>query len=69
LLSARFTSTISASRAAVAFIFTIEEVVAVTNGHLDFGTWERISWASSNGWHASLDDRRRKRVLVKIIGE
>jgi secondary thiamine-phosphate synthase enzyme len=37
-------------------------VVAVTNGKLDFGTWERIHYAEFDG-------RRRKRVLVKIIGE
>jgi secondary thiamine-phosphate synthase enzyme len=39
-----------------------EVVVAVTNGRLDFGTWERI-------FYAEFDGRRRKRVLVKIIGE
>ena len=38
-----------------------EVVVAVTNGRLDFGTWERISYGEFDG-------RRRKRVLVKIIG-
>jgi thiamine phosphate synthase YjbQ (UPF0047 family) len=37
-------------------------VVAVTNGRLDFGTWERI-------FYGEFDGRRRKRVLVKIIGE
>ena len=36
--------------------------VAVTNGRLDFGTWERI-------FYGEFDGRRRKRVLVKIIGE
>jgi thiamine phosphate synthase YjbQ (UPF0047 family) len=36
-------------------------VVAVTNGRLDFGTWERI-------FYGEFDGRRRKRVLVKIIG-
>jgi secondary thiamine-phosphate synthase enzyme len=36
--------------------------VAVTNGRLDFGTWERIFYGEFNG-------RRRKRVLVNIIGE
>jgi thiamine phosphate synthase YjbQ (UPF0047 family) len=36
-----------------------EVVAAVTNGRLDRGPWEQISWASSNGWHASLDGRRR----------
>jgi secondary thiamine-phosphate synthase enzyme len=39
-----------------------EVVVAVTNGKLDFGTWERI-------FYGEFDGRRRKRVLVKIIGE
>ena len=39
-----------------------EVVVAVTNGRLDFGTWERI-------FYGEFDGRRRKRVLVKIIGE
>jgi thiamine phosphate synthase YjbQ (UPF0047 family) len=47
-----------------------EVVVAVTNGRLDglalltrtFGTWERI-------FYREFDGRRRKRVLVKIIGE
>ena len=38
-----------------------EVVVAVTNGRLDFGTWERI-------FYGEFDGRRRKRVLVKIIG-
>jgi len=39
-----------------------EVVVAVTAGRLDFGTWERI-------FYGEFDGRRRKRVLVKIIGE
>ena len=39
-----------------------EVVVAVTEGCLDFGTWERI-------FYGEFDGRRRKRVLVKIIGE
>jgi secondary thiamine-phosphate synthase enzyme len=39
-----------------------EVVVAVTNGRLDFGKWERI-------FYGEFDGRRRKRVLVKIIGE
>jgi hypothetical protein len=39
-----------------------EVVVAVTNGRLDFGAWERISYGEFDG-------RRRKRVLVEIIGE
>ena len=38
-----------------------EVVVAVTDGQLDFGTWERI-------FYGEFDGRRRKRVLVKIIG-
>ncbi len=37
-------------------------VVAVTSGRLDFGTWEQI-------FYGEFDGRRRKRVLVKIIGE
>src|SRR6188474_2167159 len=37
-------------------------VVAVTGGKLDFGTWEQI-------FYGEFDGRRRKRVLVKIIGE
>ena len=39
-----------------------EVVVAVTKGHLDFGPWEQI-------FYGEFDGRRRKRVLVKIIGE
>ncbi|MCH9007982.1 MAG: secondary thiamine-phosphate synthase enzyme YjbQ [Calditrichaeota bacterium] len=39
-----------------------EVVVAITNGQLDFGPWEQI-------YYAEFDGRRRKRVLVKIIGE
>lgn len=39
-----------------------EVVVAVTNGKLDFGTWEEI-------FYGEFDGRRRKRVLIKIIGE
>jgi thiamine phosphate synthase YjbQ (UPF0047 family) len=46
-----------------------EVVVAVTNGRLDFGTRERIFQGQEDGWPGSLDGRRRKRVLVKIIGE
>ncbi|MCQ9207946.1 MAG: secondary thiamine-phosphate synthase enzyme YjbQ [Omnitrophica bacterium] len=38
-----------------------EVVVAVTGGKLDFGPWEQI-------FYAEFDGRRRKRVLVKIIG-
>jgi len=37
-------------------------VVAITVGRLDLGTWERI-------FYGEFDGRRRKRVLVKIIGE
>jgi thiamine phosphate synthase YjbQ (UPF0047 family) len=39
-----------------------EVVVAVTGGRLDFGTWEQILYGEFDG-------RRRKRVLIKIIGE
>jgi secondary thiamine-phosphate synthase enzyme len=39
-----------------------EVVVAITGGRLDFGPWERI-------FYGEFDGRRRKRVLVKIIGE
>lgn len=39
-----------------------EVVVAVTHGKLDFGPWEQI-------FYGEFDGRRRKRVLVKIIGE
>ena len=39
-----------------------EVVVAVTAGNLDFGPWEQI-------FYGEFDGRRRKRVLVKIIGE
>jgi len=39
-----------------------EVVVAVTNGEMDFGPWEQI-------FYGEFDGRRRKRVLVKIIGE
>ena len=39
-----------------------EVVVAITNGKLDFGHWEQI-------FYGDFDGRRRKRVLVKIIGE
>jgi thiamine phosphate synthase YjbQ (UPF0047 family) len=51
-------------------VMSREVVVAVTNGRLDgfalltrtFGTWERV-------FYGEFDGRRRKRVLVKIIGE
>lgn len=39
-----------------------EVVVAITNGRLDFGPWEQI-------YYGEFDGRRRKRVLVKVIGE
>lgn len=39
-----------------------EAVVAVTDGKLDFGPWEQI-------FYGEFDGMRRKRVLVKIIGE
>ncbi len=39
-----------------------EVVVAVTDGKLHFGTWEQI-------FYGEFDGRRKKRVLVKIIGE
>ena len=39
-----------------------EVVVAITRGRLDFGPWEQI-------FYGEFDGRRRKRVLVKVIGE
>ncbi len=39
-----------------------EVVVAVSDGQLDFGPWEQI-------FYGEFDGRRKKRVLVKIIGE
>lgn len=39
-----------------------EVVVAVTNGKLDFGTWEQI-------FYGEYDGKREKKVLIKIIGE
>jgi secondary thiamine-phosphate synthase enzyme len=39
-----------------------EVVIAATNGRLDFGPWEQI-------FYGEFDGRRKKRVLVKIIGE
>jgi len=39
-----------------------EVVVAITGGRLDFGPWEQI-------FYEEFDGRRRKRVLVKVIGE
>jgi secondary thiamine-phosphate synthase enzyme len=43
-------------------LFGREVVVAVTGGKLDFGPWEQI-------FYGEFDGRRRKRVLVKIVGE
>jgi secondary thiamine-phosphate synthase enzyme len=42
-------------------LFGRETVVAVTGGELDFGPWEQI-------FYGEFDGRRKKRVLVKIIG-
>ena len=39
-----------------------EVVVAISNGELDFGTWEQI-------FYGEFDGMRNKRVLVKIIGD
>ncbi len=39
-----------------------EVVVAITDGRLDFGPWEQI-------FYGEFDGRRRKRVLIKIIGD
>ena len=39
-----------------------EVVVAITSGQLDFGPWEQV-------FYGEFDGRRKKRVLVKIIGE
>jgi secondary thiamine-phosphate synthase enzyme len=39
-----------------------EVVVAVTDGKLDFGPWEQI-------FYGEFDGRRRKRIMIKIIGE
>jgi len=39
-----------------------EAVIAITNGRLDFGPWEQI-------FYGEFDGMRRKRVLVKIIGD
>jgi secondary thiamine-phosphate synthase enzyme len=43
-------------------VFGREVVVAITGGQLDFGPWEQI-------FYGEFDGRRRKRVLVKIVGE
>lgn len=37
-------------------------VVPVTEGHLDFGPWQQI-------YYAEFDGRRKKRVVIKVIGE
>ena len=39
-----------------------EVVCAITNGQLDFGTWEQI-------FYGEFDGKREKRVMIKIIGE
>ncbi len=39
-----------------------EVVVAITAGQLDFGPWERI-------FYGEFDGRRKKRILIKVIGE
>jgi secondary thiamine-phosphate synthase enzyme len=39
-----------------------EVVIAISNGKLDFGPWEQI-------FYGEFDGRRRKRVLIKMIGE
>lgn len=43
-------------------LFGREVVAALTDGKLDFGPWEQI-------FYAEFDGRRKKRVLIKIIGE
>ena len=43
-------------------LFGREVVVAITNGKLDFGPWEQI-------FYGEFDGRRKKRVIIKIIGE
>lgn len=43
-------------------LFGREVVVAITGGKLDFGPWEQI-------FYGEFDGQRRKRVLIKIIGE
>ena len=43
-------------------LFGREAVIALTEGKLDFGPWEQI-------FYAEFDGQRRKRVLVKVIGE
>ena len=43
-------------------LFGREVVVAITEGKLDFGPWEQI-------FYGEFDGRRKKRILVKVIGE
>ena len=43
-------------------LFGREVVVAITKGQLDFGPWEQI-------FYGEFDGRRRKRALIKVIGE
>ena len=43
-------------------LFGREVVVAITKGKLDFGPWEQI-------FYGEFDGQRRKRALIKIIGE
>jgi secondary thiamine-phosphate synthase enzyme len=43
-------------------LFGREVVVAITGGKLDFGPWEQV-------FYGEFDGRRRKRVLVKVIGD
>lgn len=39
-----------------------EVIIPVTEGHLDFGPWQQV-------YYAEFDGQRRKRVIIKIIGE
>ncbi|MEK7249931.1 MAG: secondary thiamine-phosphate synthase enzyme YjbQ [Bacteroidota bacterium] len=39
-----------------------EVIVPITNGNLDFGPWQQI-------YYAEFDGQRRKRVIVKVMGE
>ena len=43
-------------------LFGRDVVVAITDGQLDFGPWEQV-------FYGEFDGRRRKRVLVKVIGD
>ena len=38
-----------------------ETTIAITNGNLDFGTWEQI-------YYGEFDGQRNKKILIKIIG-